>query len=104
MRPLRVAPALAALACAAFFPFPPVALAATPAQPAPARAVLLTAPADLPPTQLGKEVSANVGVRVLVSAEGLVDSARAVSGDPSLRPSAEASARWWVFAPGARRE
>lgn len=45
-----------------------------------------------------------VGVRVLVSTDGLVDSARAVSGDPSLRSSAEAAARWWVFAPGAKRE
>jgi hypothetical protein len=66
--------------------------------------VLLTAPADLPAAQLGNRVSASVDVRVLVSAEGLVDSVRSVSGDPSLRPSAEAAARWWVFAPGARRE
>lgn len=102
MMPLRAAPALAALACAALVSFP--LLAHTAAPPAATRAVLLTAPADLPPAQLRKSVAATVGVRVLVSAEGLVDSARAVSGDPSLRPSAEAAARWWVFAPGERRE
>jgi len=104
MMPTRVAPATAALACAALLCFSPAAHAAAAAEPAAARAMLLTAPADLPTAQLGKQVAASIGVRVLVSAEGLVDSARATSGDPSLRPSAEAAARWWVFAPGDRRE
>ena len=106
MMPARVAPAPAALAFAALLSLPFLAHAATPApaQPAADRATLLTAPADLPASQLGRKVAASIGVRVLVTAEGLVDSARATSGDPTLRPSAEAAARWWVFAPGDRRE
>lgn len=107
MMPARVAPAPAAFAFAALLSLPFVAQAAAPpkpAQPAPARAVLLTAPADIPSAQLGRKIATMIGVRVLVTPEGLVDSARATSGDPALRPSAEASARWWVFAPGERRE
>lgn len=102
MRSAYLLAACLALACAA----PPVGAGATgvpAAGPAP-RAVLLTAPADLPPELLGTKVSAEVAVRALVAPSGLVDSARAVSGDPRLRASAEAAARWWVFAPAEGRD
>lgn len=97
MRSARVLPVLLALACAA----PPAAASATDAPP---RTVLLTAPADLPPELLGTKVAAAIGVRALVAPSGLVDSATAVSGDERLRPSAEAAARWWVFAPAGERQ
>jgi len=99
MRSARFLPVLLALACTA----PPAGASPPAASPAP-RVVLLTAPADLPPELLGTKVAAELGVRALVAPSGLVDSATAVSGDERLRPSAEAAARWWVFAPARERE
>lgn len=110
MRPALAISARLALAAATAATLAIVAVTAAPAAtpgsragdtPAPAREVLLAVPADLPPALLGEKVSAKLAVRVHVTAAGLVDSARAVSGDPRLRASAEASARWWVFAPAA---
>jgi len=102
MRPALLLTACFALACAS----PPARASgadSAAAGPAP-REVLLTAPADLPPELLGTKVAAEVAVRVLVSPSGLVDSARAVSGDPRLRQGAEAAARWWVFASASAPE
>jgi hypothetical protein len=93
---------LLALALASAFALPRAATPARAAEANPERTVLLTAPANLPPALLGERVHAQVGVRAHVSAPGLVDSALAVSGDPRLRQAAEASVRWWVFAPSPR--
>lgn len=103
--PAFLAPALAcaALLAGALVAAPRAATAPPAAAPA-GRAVLLTAPADLPPGMLGRKVSAEIAVRVLVSPSGLVDSAKAVAGDERLRAPAEAAARWWVFAPAGESE
>jgi TonB family protein len=121
-RSLFVAPALAALLAAAS-----VALAAppsgAPALPA-AQARLLaggidslgrahvaaapgalvlrtTVPADVPQAALDAKLKGKVVVRVHVTRWGTVDGEVVVSGDPRLRPSALAAARWYLFAPPA---
>jgi TonB family protein len=72
--------------------------------PAPAMAplVLSRVPVDVPEAALEAKLQGTVTLRVRVSAVGLVDSVRVVSGDPRLREDAAACARWWLFAPPAR--
>ncbi len=96
--------ALLALVFAAPFALPRSATPARAAEAGPEREVLLTAPVNLPSALLGQHVNARIGVRAHVSPTGLVESAHAVSGDPRLREAAEASVRWWVFAPAPRAE
>jgi hypothetical protein len=55
--------------------------------------------ADVPQAALDAHLRGTVSVRVRVTRMGLVDSAIAVAGDPRLRASAVASARWWIFTP-----
>ncbi|MCC6350507.1 MAG: hypothetical protein IT347_13040 [Candidatus Eisenbacteria bacterium] len=93
--------ALAGVAVSATAPRSPASAPGARHSPAPAREALLTVPADVPPALLGGKLPASVAVRVHVTAAGLVDSARAGAGDARLRASAEAAARWWVFAPAA---
>lgn len=70
---------------------------------APARAVLSRVPADLPWGSTDGRGGA-VEVRVWIAPSGVVDSARAIGGEARLRGSAEAAARWWIFAPAASRD
>ena len=65
-------------------------------------AVISRVPADAPQAALDAKLAGEVRVRVRVQRDGLPDSAVAVSGDPRLRGSAAAAARWWIFAPPPR--
>ena len=70
--------------------------AVPPAAPAAPR-VLSTIPADLTGPALRAHLSGVVPVRVHVTTDGIVDSARAIGGDARLRTDAEAAARWAVY-------
>ncbi len=72
------------------------------AQAAAEPAVLSRVPADVPDAALAARLRGTVTLRVRVSTAGLVDSVRALAGDPRLREAAAGSVRWWIFAPPAR--
>jgi hypothetical protein len=62
-------------------------------------AVISRVDADVPQAALDAHLRGTVNVRVRITRLGLVDSAIVIAGDPRLRASALASARWWIFAP-----
>ena len=82
------------------------ATAAVPASTKPGDAaaphLLSSVPADLSAEAFDAHLGGHVLVHALVSAVGLVDEARATSGDARLCAAAEAAVRWYVFEASAK--
>jgi hypothetical protein len=89
--------------CLAVLALTLAATSAMPLTPSPAQApplgVLSRVPADVSQAALDARLDDSLTVRAHVTPVGLVDSVRAVSGDPRLRADAEAAVRWWIFQP-----